>query len=103
MSARVIAAVEQVEARQLLSGEFASVQWTMTMTNTVDTPDGKSYSSYLMWFQPDLNNLCMNVDPALCMQDYSWLGKGFEPTTYQGSPAVNYVGGVPYVVDPAAQ
>jgi len=101
--ANAFQAIEQMEARQLLSVEFASVPWTLSMTNTVDSPDGKSYSSYLMWFQPDLRDVCMKIDPGLCMQDYSWLGKSFEPAIYEGSPAVTYVGDVPYVVDPAAQ
>jgi hypothetical protein len=103
MLAKAFPVMEQVEARRLLAEGFGDVEWSLVMTNTVDAKDGGPYLSYLMLFNPKHNGLCFVDEPSSCMQDYSWLGKGFQPTTYQGVPAVIYVAREPYVVDPAAQ
>src|SRR4051812_48731993 len=96
MSSQLLPTMEAVEARQLLT-----MVWSQGMTGGIDTKD--NLVGYTMWFQPDVDRFCWDVGMETCMQDYSWLGEGFEPVTVRGAPAVKYTGVVPYVVDPAAQ
>src|SRR5215212_783459 len=91
---RVLPLVEALDSREMLSAVLGQ-----GFTNMYH--DGDAMSSYYTWFGPAVGRLCQ--DDGTCMQDYSWMGEGFEPVTFKGAPAVNYVGRVPYVVDPVAR